>query len=102
MCFLGESLLAQQGSVKIILTNNDHNPLSNASVFLLNAKDSQIIKIQVSDTTGVAAFSTIAAGDYLIKATHVGYKDFISSKKITVHDESLSLNIQMMSVFTFS
>jgi len=95
--FFADCLLAQTGSVKILLTNIDHNPLNNASVFLLNAKDSQIIKIQVSDTTGVATFSTIA-GDYLIKANHIGYKDFISSKKITVRNESLSLNIQMDSL----
>ncbi|HVX25082.1 MAG TPA: outer membrane beta-barrel protein [Parafilimonas sp.] len=95
--FFSECMSAQTGSLKIIIGNND-KPINNASVFLLNAKDSQIIKIQVSDTTGVALFSNISEGSYLIKANHIGYKDFISSKKITVQNETVSLNIQMDSL----
>ena len=98
LIFLTSRLLAQEGSIKIRVTNNEHGPLSNVSVFLLNAKDSQITKIQVSDTTGIATFSTIVAGDYLVKANHIGYKDFISSETIVVHNQPLSLTVQLDSL----
>ena len=46
-------------SIKATLTNFNQNPLTNATIMLLSAKDSQVIKIQVSDSAGIATFSNI-------------------------------------------
>lgn len=86
-------------SVIATITNYNHNPLTNATIILLNAKDSQVVKIQVSDSAGTANFSNIASGNYLIKASHVGYDNFISAKAFYVSaNETYQLPVIMDTV----
>lgn len=96
--FLVVSAIGQQGSVKLKLIDNNNNSLSNVSVFLLAAKDSQVVKIQVSDATGVAVFQELTPGDYLIKANHVGYRDFVLSQKIVAQNTPNAITIRMETV----
>ena len=49
-------------------------PLSFASVALLNARDSSVAKGTASDQQGVYAFENVRAGQYIVRATAVGYQ----------------------------
>ncbi len=87
------------GSVEATLTNYNHNLLTNATIVLLSAIDSQVVKIQVTDSAGIATFSEIAPGNYLIKATHVGYDNFVSPKPFYVSaNETYELPVTMDTV----
>ncbi|MGH2648853.1 MAG: carboxypeptidase-like regulatory domain-containing protein [Ginsengibacter sp.] len=77
--FLAEHGISQtetKGSVRVDILNSGKNPLDNTTVLLLREKDSQVVKIQLSDSTGMAVFTKIFPGKYLLKASHVGYRDF--------------------------
>lgn len=83
----GWELLAQQ-SVKqpVIIKNNitgkvkDNigKPLEFASVLLLSAKDSSLVKGSMTDTTGIFEISENNQGSYLLSITSIGYQKFIS------------------------
>ncbi len=49
-------------------------PLSFASVALLNARDSSVAKGTASDGQGIYAFENVRAGQYIVRATAVGYQ----------------------------
>ncbi len=77
VCFLVTLIAAAQspGTGKIIIAvraEND-NALENATVELLNAKDSSLVKVAITDEKGIADFQKIAFGSYLMKATVVNY-----------------------------
>lgn len=57
-------VVAEQGSLE---------PLIQASVRLLAAKDSSIVKTAVSDIDGRFALQDIKAGKYIVEASYVGY-----------------------------
>lgn len=52
---------------------NDDGALDKATVSLLRAKDSSIIKLSATDKTGAYVFEAIPAGTYFITGTSVGY-----------------------------
>lgn len=56
------------------VTQDDQGkPLSGASVALKNHKDSSVAKLSISNTSGQFEFPAVAAGDYFITVSHVGY-----------------------------
>lgn len=65
------------------LTNEQGKPVDYATVSLLRASDSTVVKGALSNETGAYTFENIKAGNYLIKATVVGYKKAVS-KPFTV------------------
>ncbi|MHA4808246.1 TonB-dependent receptor domain-containing protein [Flavitalea flava] len=54
-------------------------PLSGASVSLKQSKDSSVVKLGVSNTTGKYEFSQIPSGKYFITITHIGYAPLSTS-----------------------
>ena len=62
-----------QGKIDISLQNGQGQALPNASVELLRAADSSLMKIALSDEQGLALFEGIKPGRYLIKATAVNH-----------------------------
>ncbi|AYL98401.1 outer membrane beta-barrel family protein [Mucilaginibacter celer] len=69
------------------LVNEQGKPLDYASVSLLRASDSTLVKGALSNDAGVYVFDNIKAGNYVIKATVVGYKKAVS-KAFTVAENS--------------
>ena len=67
---LFSAAIAQQitGTVK----DGQGKGIENATVSLLNGKDSSVIKMAVTATSGKYSFTAPGAGTYLISATHVG------------------------------
>jgi len=73
--------LAQNKNGKVIGIVNDasQKALSSATVSLLKAKDSSLLKISVSDNTGKFEFENLPEGKYLVSVTAVGHAKAFSS-----------------------
>jgi iron complex outermembrane recepter protein len=81
-----------QGKVK----DDGGKPLQSVSVSLLNAKDSSLVKIDVSDKQGQFTISTTKQGDFLLSYSSVGFEKSYSEtftlaagKDVTVADMAL-------------
>ena len=63
---------AQQisGNVK----DQESKALAGSTISLLNAKDSSVVKLALSNNDGRFSFSEIKAGHYLVSASHIGFK----------------------------
>ena len=66
-----ESLKAQL--VKGLITDAQGKPLAGASVALKKTKDSSVVKLSISDSTGQYEFLTVTPGSYFISTSHTGY-----------------------------
>ena len=89
---------APAAKVSGALVNEQGKPLDYATVSLLRASDSTVVKGALSNDAGVYVFDNIKAGNYIIKATVVGYQKAVS-KSFTVpantpHVTAPALNLQ--------
>lgn len=81
------------------VVDEGQKPLDYASISLLKAKDSSLVKTAFSDLAGKFSFESLAEGNYLVSATMVGYKKVfskpvaISGVNSTAEVEKLQLNI---------
>lgn len=66
-----ESLNAQQ--VTGFARDDQGKPLAGASVALKNDKDSSVVKLSISNSTGQYEFSPVAAGRYFVTISHIGF-----------------------------
>ncbi len=73
------------------LLDENGKPMDFATVSLLKAQDSSVVKGTLSNETGTYTFDNINSGTYIIKATVVGYK--AATKKLTVPDSTANLNV---------
>lgn len=72
--FCSVVLCAQQsGNVAVHIVNEQQLALENVTVELLRSKDSSLVKVAISDKTGLADFENINFGTYLVKTTIVNY-----------------------------
>jgi len=74
------ALTAATGNAQVSGTAKDAQgtPLNGVTISLLAAKDSSIKKLAISAANGTYSFSGIAAGNYLVKASNVGYQTTLS------------------------
>ncbi len=70
------------GTVSGTLLDEQSKPFGYATVSLLKAADSSMVKGTLSNDAGVYTFDNIAPGNYIIKATTVGY-DAVKSAAFT-------------------
>ena len=61
------------GRVTGIINDENGKPVLSATVSLLKAKDSALVKVAISDKSGLYEFMNIPEGSYLITATSVGF-----------------------------
>ena len=81
------------GKVSGSVTDNSSKPLQSASISLLKAKDSSLVKLAVSNKDGKYEIENIATGDYLLTITSVGFeKQF--SPKFSLTEENPSVQMQ--------
>ena len=71
------SITAAGQQVSGIVKDTDGNPLNGATITLL--KDSSIVKLGVSNTSGAYIFNVTKQGTYRIKTTFIGYSNGISA-----------------------
>ena len=71
------ALLSHRGQAQIsgTVTDNSNQPVSYATVALLNANDSTLVKGEITDEQGNYGYENIAIGTYLIRISYVGYQE---------------------------
>ena len=84
------TVFASAADVKgLLVDNNDQTPLISATVQLLSARDSSLVKGVVSDVNGHFRFTGVARGKYVAKVSYVGYET--TSVAISVGDATVDL-----------
>jgi iron complex outermembrane receptor protein len=68
------SAQSRTGKASGAITDNNAKALPSASVSLLRAKDSSLIKIAVSNKEGKYEFESLSNGDYLVSVTSIGFQ----------------------------
>ncbi len=94
---IGMSSYAQTGG-KItgsIKDGGNQKIIDAASVSLLQAKDSALVKVAVADKEGNFSFENVKEGNYLVLATSVGHSKTYSSK-ISISGTSAQVNAGVM------
>ena len=94
VCLLPLTTLSQVITGKVQDTSG--NAISNATLALLKAKDSSLVKYSVSNDGGIFTFNNLTNGEYFITASLVGYKKKYS-QIITLQDQpTISLTLLMI------
>lgn len=85
---------AQQTTLSISgkVENNQKSAITAATIQLLKTADSSVIRTSATDESGHFAFKNLNAGQYLVKATGVGFKDEYS-KPIEMTASSAAVNL---------
>ncbi|MEM1217547.1 MAG: TonB-dependent receptor [Bacteroidota bacterium] len=91
--FLGVTLFSQTASIKGVLQTAEGEPVLFSNVVLYNAADSSMLKVEVSDESGVFRMDGLSAGNYFITATYVGYADFRKDNVQLTDNQQLDLGI---------
>lgn len=68
-----------QGKIAGTIVNDQQKPVEFATVSLLRAKDSSIVKGALGDINGAYSLERVAAGSYIIKTTAVGFQKGLSA-----------------------
>ena len=80
------------GKIKITIMNEKAVALENATVELIKARDSSLVKVAISDKSGAAEFEKVSFGSYLLKATMVNYgTQYSSVAEVSASQAELSL-----------
>jgi hypothetical protein len=88
---------APGGRVSGTLLDEHGKPMMFATTSLLNAKDSTIVKGAISNDAGVYVFEHVKDGQYLVKATTVGY-DKATSGTFTISQASKSVAVPQITM----
>ena len=67
-------LSAQQGTVKGNLNDSTFQPLSNATISVLQKKDSSLVGYTMSDSKGFFELKNLSIGDYQLFISFTGYE----------------------------
>ncbi|HET6722238.1 MAG TPA: outer membrane beta-barrel family protein, partial [Chitinophagaceae bacterium] len=79
------------GNVSGIITDESQKPVQSASVSLLRAKDSSLVKIAITNKEGKYEFEKLTEGKFLLSVSSVGFqKKFGQSLEITVANSSFN------------
>jgi iron complex outermembrane recepter protein len=79
-----------QSSLNGVLRDEKKEPLGFGTVLLLKSVDSSFLKSALSAENGTYLFEKIEAGNYILKATFIGFSD-IFSEKITVSSSNITI-----------
>jgi hypothetical protein len=83
------------GRIGVEVKDEINSPLENATVELFRAKDSQLVKVNLTDKTGLAEFEGIAIGEYFIQAGMAG-RSTSKSSIISITTETFNPGIQKL------
>jgi iron complex outermembrane receptor protein len=90
------TVFSQAQQINGLAKDESGAPLNGATVNLMRAKDSSVIKLAVTKSGGIYNFSGIKEGNYKVLVTYVGYKPAFSptfsfnSSDVTVSELKLS------------
>lgn len=92
-CFVLSTAVAQtKASLTIAVVNSNQRPVSHATVELLE-KDSSLVKVALSDSTGTVHFAHIRATPYLLLVHSVGYA---ASLQLIDASQKQSFSVQLV------
>ena len=87
---------SQTGTITGLINDDKGQGLEFVNVLLLNASDSALVKGNVTELDGTFAIDLIEPGTYLIKASIVGFNDYIS-EEIKSKNDKVNLDPYMLS-----
>ncbi|MBK5270927.1 MAG: TonB-dependent receptor [Bacteroidia bacterium] len=100
MLLVSTGLLASAAQAQIIsgtVNDGEGKGLEKTTVTLLRAKDSVTVKFTATDKLGTYSFTTSGPGNFIVKATHVGYQPAFSNPfEVTAGSEFTVPRIDMM------
>lgn len=73
LCFVAKAQTTVTGKISGKVGDANHALINAATISLLHAKDSSVIKMSVIDKDGLFEFENLQQGNYLLLATAVGY-----------------------------
>lgn len=77
---LSANVMAQsQSSVNGLITDNNHKALASVNVSLLNARDSSLVKVAISNKDGRYEIPVGKNGSFLLRCSLIGFEDNYSS-----------------------
>ena len=79
------------GKITGYILDESKKPMDGATVFLLAAKDSSLIAIQLVNPDGSFVFQNVKGNTYLLKISYIGYKNFVSGPILFNGQVNLSL-----------
>ena len=79
------------GKISGSVLDDAKKPLDGATVILLVAKDSSLVNTQLAGADGTFAFQNLTDNTYLIKATYIGYKKYLSGNVVVSQQKSVNL-----------
>lgn len=86
-----------QGKITGIVKDGSQKNIHSATVSLLKAKDSSLVKFAATNSLGEYEFLNIADGKYLVSVTSVGYGKVLSREfEISVSNSSVNLPVLVM------
>ena len=77
-----------------LLGKDDHEPIIAASIELLNSRDSSLVKGVVSNMKGEYAFRELSKGNYIMRASYMGYHPLL--KNISLDGNQTSVKIETL------
>lgn len=100
MLITGEGIANAQTSPHVVkvsgaIINDQNKPQEFATVSLLRAKDSAIVKGALSNDAGAYTFENVKNGAYIIKATELGYTKACSGP-FTISDASANIELPVI------
>ena len=96
--YLVKAQIPNSGKISVTIVNDQKLPAENATVQLLKAKDSALVKVAITDKDGVADFENISFGTYILKVSMINFQNYFSSafevsaEKSTIQLERIQLN----------
>ena len=85
----------QNATITGTVKAQDNKPVDAATVSLLKAKDSSIIKIAVTDKSGLFAFEKIKTDNYLLQVDAIGFDKFLKPVKVNDEQTTNAVDIQL-------
>ncbi|MGZ3854413.1 MAG: carboxypeptidase-like regulatory domain-containing protein, partial [Flavisolibacter sp.] len=76
--FIGFAVQAQSSKITGTVSDEQGKPLPTATVSLFKSKDSSLVKLALSDRSGLYQFINIKDGNYFVAASSVGYQKLYS------------------------
>lgn len=80
-----------RGKVTVNVTREGGEAVADATVSLMKAKDSSLVKTALTDKSGNAELESIREGQYFLQVTHVSYKKAFGGG-ITISTEQLNVS----------
>ncbi|MFN8291165.1 MAG: TonB-dependent receptor [Chitinophagaceae bacterium] len=99
ICLLAAGIcLAQNRTLKVVIVNEARQPMAGTTVQLLKT-DSSLVKMLVSGSDGMAAFSGLKESDYILQVSHTGFQQVFSEVK-NLTGEAADRTITLLPVAT--